>query len=176
MKVQCPHCPQRYELLEVHFGKMLTCQSCGKEFLIMHLNTDRQGYEYTPPPETGSVVEPPEAASAVAPNADTQGTSEKEQMDNSVAQSLNSIGDTIFFLTVALCAIGALIGCFVILILTGQGESPLPVVIALVISAVVIIIPAYITKTLYNGFAELIQISHDMRQEIKDMRQDMQRK
>ncbi|MCL1921000.1 MAG: zinc-ribbon domain-containing protein [Kiritimatiellaeota bacterium] len=51
MKIQCPCCSQRYEVSSEDFGKVITCQACGKDFTVA--NTTRQtgnaaGLPFTP--------------------------------------------------------------------------------------------------------------------------------
>jgi len=42
MKIQCTHCPQQYEVSSGHLGKTVTCQTCGKSFVVTNPATDTQ--------------------------------------------------------------------------------------------------------------------------------------
>jgi len=41
MKIQCPNCPQRYEVTSEHFGKTVVCQTCEKPFVVVSSNADK---------------------------------------------------------------------------------------------------------------------------------------
>ena len=91
---------------------------------------------------------------------------------NGIADSLNIIGNVIFILAVIL-SVAAVFGSAHA---AGKiDKSLVPIGIWLgVVSSIYSLVFFYIIKILFNGFAELIQISHDTRREIRSLRKDIQ--
>ena len=87
---------------------------------------------------------------------------------NSVADRLDVIGNTLFVIIIVLAVLATMVSCQ-----AGIGGEGRGFLIGLALS-VPCIIHVYIIKTLFNGFAELIQISHDTLREIHSTRKDTQ--
>jgi mannose/fructose/N-acetylgalactosamine-specific phosphotransferase system component IID len=88
-----------------------------------------------------------------------------QSIRNGVAGRLNTIGDVLFWIVVIL----SILGVFSNAVIAGKLDKHLiPVGIGLgIISGIYAVIFFYIIKTLFNGFAELIQIAHDIRKDMQ---------
>ena len=84
---------------------------------------------------------------------------------NAVAAFLRAVGDMAFAVTL----IGSVVLALYSVCVAGEAgfwASVLPGVIRIMLS--------YLVKILFHGLAELIQIAHDIRQELRDMRKGAQ--
>ena len=143
MKMQCTHCLKQYEVSSALLGKTVACKACGKDFFITRLKDISA--------ETNTTEETQE--------------SDNQRSHNRVAFRLNTIGDTIFVIIVFVSILSAL-GSALVAGAIDQNLVPWGLGVGIWFAIVNIII-FYIIKTLFNGFAELIQISHDIRKEMQ---------
>jgi len=83
---------------------------------------------------------------------------------NEVGVRLNRIGGILFGLAVMIAAVMIIVA----LIMLEKGGFLIPIAILVFVQAAFIALIVYVVKTLFNGFAENLQILHDIRNDIRN--------